>query len=167
MYFLSLISVLLNIDALTTIDLNNYYYYSSTAPGDYTSTTTTITFPAASTNQTVSVPTVTDDTNEELEEFSAQLINPSDELVLGTDSSAQINIEDNDREFIEKKHEELTYFLLFIALSVQFEPATYSVQEGGRVNLVAVLNREADRNVSVSFNTQDGTAEGKQLTEQL
>ena len=115
----------------------------------------------------MSVPTVTDDTNEELEEFSAQLINPSDELVLGTDSSAQINIEDNDREFIEKKHEELTYFLLFIALSVQFEPATYSVQEGGRVNLVAVLNREADRNVSVSFNTQDGTAEGKQLTEQL
>ena len=26
---------------------------------------------------------------------------------------------------------------------------------------MAVLNREADRNVSVSFNTQDGTAEGK------
>ena len=100
------------IDALTTIDLNNYYYYySSTAPGDYTSTTTTITFPAGSTNQTVSVPTVDDDTNEELEEFSAQLSNPSDELVLGTDSSAQINIEDNDREFIEKKHEELTELL--------------------------------------------------------
>ena len=51
--------------------------------------------------------------------------------------------------------------LFFIALSVQFEPATYSVQEGGRANLVAVLNREADRSVSVSFNTQDGTAEGK------
>ena len=59
--------------------------------------------------QTVSVPTVDDDTNEELEEFSAQLSNPSDELVLGTDSSAQVNIEDNDREFIGKKHEELTY----------------------------------------------------------
>ena len=26
---------------------------------------------------------------------------------------------------------------------------------------MAVLNKEADRNVSVSFNTQDGTAEGK------
>ena len=47
----------------------------------------------------MSVPTVDDNTNEELEEFSAQLSNPSDELVLGTDSSAQINIEDNDREF--------------------------------------------------------------------
>ena len=111
--------------------------------------------------QTVSVPTVNDNTNEELEEFSAQLSNPSEELVLGTDSSAQINIEDNDREFGEKKHKELYLLLLFIALSVQFEPATYSVQEGGGTNLVAVLNREADRNVSVVFNTQDGTAEGK------
>ena len=62
--------------------------------------------------QTVSVPTVDDDTNEELEEFSAQLSNPSDELVLGTDSSAQVNIEDNDCEFIEKKNKELTYFFI-------------------------------------------------------
>ena len=73
-------------------------YHSSTAPGDYTSTTIIITFPAGSTNQTVSIPILDDDTNEQLEEFSAQLSNPSEELMLGRDSSAQINIEDNDRE---------------------------------------------------------------------
>ena len=116
--------------------------------------------------QTVSVPTVNDDTNEQLEEFSAQLSNPSVGLMLGSNISAQIDIEDNDRKLLSYCIYKITgknvnYIFVFIALSVQFEPATYSVQEGGRTNLVAVLNREADRSVSVSFNTQDGTAEGK------
>ena len=50
--------------------------------------------------QTVSVPTVNDDTNEQLEEFSAQLSNPSVGLMLGSNISAQIDIEDNDRKLL-------------------------------------------------------------------
>ena len=72
----------------------------STAPEDYTSTVTNITFPAGSTVQMVSVPTIDDDINEELEEFRAQLSSPSDALMLGSDISAQIDIIDNNCELV-------------------------------------------------------------------
>ena len=72
----------------------------STAPEDYTSIRTTITFPAGSTVQKVPVPTIDDDINEELEEFRVQLSSPSDALMLGSDISAQIDIIDNNCELI-------------------------------------------------------------------
>ena len=66
----------------------------SAAPGDYISTTITITFPAGSIIQTVSVQTVNDNLDERLEKFSIELSNPSEGLTLGPDISAQINIID-------------------------------------------------------------------------
>ena len=53
----------------------------------------------------------------------------------------------------------LNFFLHFyIALLVDFVPAAYSVKEGDAVNLTAMLNIPADRDVSVIFSTVPGTA---------
>ena len=43
---------------------------------------------------------------------------------------------------------------------VQFDPETYSVTEGGEASIRAVLNFEAERDVTVEFNTRDGSATG-------
>lgn len=47
-----------------------------------------------------------------------------------------------------------------VVLTVQFDPTTYSITEGEQASIVAVLSTEADRAVSVDFNTVDGTALG-------
>ena len=77
-------------------ELSKCILVSSAAPGDYISTTTTITFPAGSIIRTVSVQTVNDNIDERLEKFSVQVSNPSEGLTLGPDILAQINIIDND-----------------------------------------------------------------------
>ena len=46
------------------------------------------------------------------------------------------------------------------ALSVQFAPATYSVNEGEQVMFMVVLSGPADREVTVEFATSDGSATG-------
>ena len=48
-----------------------------------------------------------------------------------------------------------------IDLSVRFVPATYMVQEGASENLIAQLNRRADREVTIQLDTSDGSASGK------
>ena len=45
-------------------------------------------------------------------------------------------------------------------LVVEFDPVTYSVNEGERAFIVAVLNFAADRDVTVDFATSDGSAQG-------
>ena len=57
----------------------------------------------------------------------------------------------------------MSLFLMvhLIDLSVQFVPATYMVQEGASENLIAQLNRRADREVTVQLDTSDGSASGK------
>ena len=48
--------------------------------------------------------------------------------------------------------------IISLALQVNFVPTTYSVKEGDAVELVAMLNIPADRDVSVEFTTMPGTA---------
>ena len=48
--------------------------------------------------------------------------------------------------------------IYFAALTVEFNPAAYSVDEGEMVELTAQLNRAADREVTVVFTTVDGNA---------
>ena len=56
----------------------------------------TVTFPAGTTEMTVSVPTTQDNTAEEVEMFTAMLSEPTDGLTLGEDSTATVAIEDDD-----------------------------------------------------------------------
>ena len=46
-------------------------------------------------------------------------------------------------------------------MTVQFDPASYSVTEGGQAELVLVLSGPADRDVTVQFTTVDDSAVGK------
>ena len=48
--------------------------------------------------------------------------------------------------------------VIIIALTVQFDPATYSVTEGGQAALELVLSSPADRDVTVEFTTVDDSA---------
>ena len=66
-----------------------------TAPGDYIALTTTVTFPAGSTTQEVPIQTVGDTIHERAESFTAILSSPVGGE-LGTDTSATVNIADND-----------------------------------------------------------------------
>ena len=44
--------------------------------------------------------------------------------------------------------------------TVQFNPSSYSVSEGGQVQLVVVLSLPADRDLTMNFTTVSGTATG-------
>lgn len=50
------------------------------------------------------------------------------------------------------------YKLCCADLNVQFVPDSYTVVEGQSAEFMLVLNRAADRAVTVSFSTMDGTA---------
>ena len=49
------------------------------------------------------------------------------------------------------------------ALTVGFDPSTYEVIEGDAATIMVVLSSVADREVTVMFDTQDGSAGGKWL----
>ena len=50
--------------------------------------------------------------------------------------------------------------VVFVVLGVMFNPAVYTVSEGEAVPFTAVLNRAADRPVTVQFSTRDVSAIG-------
>ena len=52
-------------------------------------------------------------------------------------------------------------------LMVQFDPVVYSVTEGERASIRAVLNFAADRDVTVEFTTVSGSAGGKNSSSKL
>ena len=78
-----------------TCGLQYHYHIICTAPGDYTSNVLTVTFPAGTTTQEVLVQTVEDSIHERAERFTAILSNPVGGE-LGTDTTATVNIVDND-----------------------------------------------------------------------
>jgi len=71
---------------------------TATAPGDYTSTSGTLTFTSAQTSQTVSVPTTPDTVAETptAETFAMSLSSPTGGATLGTPNSATATINDDD-----------------------------------------------------------------------
>ena len=46
---------------------------------------------------------------------------------------------------------------MYSGLMVNIDPTTYSVIEGSSVQIIAMLNNPADRDVTVDFNTVPGT----------
>jgi hypothetical protein len=69
---------------------------SATSGSDFTATSGTLTFTAAQTSQTVSVPTIDDTTVESAETFTLSLSGPNNGGALGSPSSATATINDND-----------------------------------------------------------------------
>ena len=75
---------------------------SAEAPDDYTALTTmTITFPAGTTRQVIPAVTINDDIQEGDESFRLRLSNPTNGLMLGSRSTATVNIRDNDGTYVQ------------------------------------------------------------------
>ena len=110
---------------------------TATAGQDYTETSGTLTFPANSVvSRTVSVP-VTDDTVDEAEEetFTLTLSNVHEASLAGGDSTlaATGTITDNDDPQV----------------TVSFGQASYSVDEGGTVQVTVTLSADPEREVTI------------------
>ena len=110
---------------------------SATAGQDYTETTGTLTFPANSVvSQTVSVP-VTDDTVDEEEEetFTLTLSNVQVASLFGDGETLAVTgtINDDDDP----------------AVTASFEQASYSVDEGGTVEVTVTVSADPEREVTI------------------
>ena len=110
-------------------------------PGaDYTPVSATLTFPAGVTSQTFNVTTLPDGIVDGQKDVSLELFDPVNGG-LGVPSTALLSIFDNE------------------ALTVRFQNATYSVNEGdGTATIEVTLSPVSVDPVTVKFSTQDGTA---------
>ena len=114
---------------------------SATAPGDYTTTTGTLSFGAA-TSATFSVPVVNDTLDENDETVNLQLLNPTGfGAVLGAQSTAVLTITDNDT-----------------AGALTFSAATYTAVEGNAALITVKRTGGAASGVTVHYATSDGSA---------
>jgi hypothetical protein len=111
------------------------------APGDYTATSGMLTFAAAQTSQSVSVPTTEDATYESNETFRLSLSNPNRGATLGSPSTATATINDDDA-----------------CAGVSFTIASNgAVTEGG--SSIFTVTRTGGSNVcQVSYSTSNGSA---------
>ena len=122
--------------------------------------TRTVTFPAGQTSQTVTVSTQDDSLSEGQETFGASLSSPNGNglsFSVGNQDMATVDIVDNDGRKIWYFDSEILTNVI-AALTVQFDPISYSVTEGGQAELEVVLSGPADRDVTVEFTTVDDTA---------
>ena len=118
------------------------FAYSS-APGDYTSISQTVTFPPGTNTQVVTIPTTTDEVGEETETFTAVLSSPSDGTTIGV-GTATVEIEDDT------------------SVLVEFDPVVYSGREDSGSIIFEIVKRTTTTNpVTVLFSTAAGTAVGK------
>ena len=115
---------------------------SATAGSDYTAQAeTSVTIPAGSTSATLHVQTTPDLVVEGDETFTATISadSPPDGVTLGT-ATATATIDDDD------------------TATIGFDPAAVNVTEGGRATLTVKLTKEADSDVTFTWQTADGTA---------
>ena len=57
----------------------------------------------------------------------------------------------------------LNYHFHNSEISVQFDPTSYTVTEGGDIELVVTKVGDAEEEVTVTLSTQDGTAGSKRI----
>ena len=115
---------------------------SATASDYSAQTPTPVTIPAGSTSATLEVQTTADTVVEGDETFTASISADSlpDGVTLGTATSATVTIDDDD------------------TATLGFDPAAASVTEGGTVSLTVKLTKEADSDVTFTWQTADGSA---------
>ena len=110
---------------------------------DHNVMTGTVTFPANTMTQTLTLPIIDDLLDESTESFAVNFMNPQN-AHLGTPDSLTVTLKDND----EKPH-------------ISFVQSTYSFGENdGEVDIELVLDNPSGRLVKVVFATVDGTAVG-------
>ena len=118
---------------------------TATAGKDYKTSKTmsgTLTFKAGQTSKTFTIPIINDTLNEQNETVNLNLSNPTGGAILGTPSTATLNIVDNDP-----------------AGSVQFSAATYSVSEAKTTATITIKRTAGTASgVTVDYATSDGTA---------
>ncbi|MFB2968178.1 Calx-beta domain-containing protein, partial [Aerosakkonema sp. BLCC-F183] len=119
---------------------------TATGGADFNNATQTITFAANETSKIVTVPITDDSLFEGNENLTLTLVNPSVNTTIGSQSTANITIVDND-----------------IPPTVAFSQANYQVNENGTVVGVAIaINRTGDTSSTSSVQVQltNGTATG-------
>ena len=115
---------------------------TATAPGDYTGTPIPVNFAAGDTApKTVNIPIVDDILLEINETVNLSLTNPTGNASIGTQSTATLNIADNDS-------------------SLQFSAPTFRVNENGTTVAAVTVTRTGNSNgaVSATVNLNNGTA---------
>jgi hypothetical protein len=110
---------------------------SATAPGDYTSTSTTLAYGAGEVDKTVLVPITDDSTVEATETFDVHLANAGVGTTIDT-PSAPVTILDDD---------------VALAPHVGFDVAASSVNEGGDVTVTVNRTASVDSAVSIDYAT--------------
>jgi hypothetical protein len=115
---------------------------TATAPGDYTGTPIPVNFAAGDTApKTVNIPIVDDILLEINETVNLSLTNPTGNASIGTQSTATLNIADNDS-------------------SLQFSAPTFRVNENGTTVAAVTVTRTGNSNgaVSATVNLNNATA---------
>ncbi|MCM0590374.1 MAG: Calx-beta domain-containing protein [Gloeotrichia echinulata DEX184] len=116
---------------------------TATAVSDYNNSPITVTFAEGETSKTVTIPLTDDSIYEPNETVNLTLNNPTGGANLGTQSTAILNIIDNDA----------------VPGVIQFSNATYSINENGDITAVTLTrNNGSDGNVSARINLSNGTA---------
>ncbi|XZF62279.1 MAG: Calx-beta domain-containing protein [Gloeotrichia echinulata DVL01] len=117
---------------------------TATAVSDYNNSPITVTFANGETSKTVTIPLTDDSIYEPNETVNLTLNNPTGGATLGTQSTAILNIIDNDA----------------VPGVIQFSNATYSINENGTSVTAVTLTRNngSDGNVSARINLSNGTA---------
>ncbi|MFB2879204.1 Calx-beta domain-containing protein [Floridanema aerugineum] len=123
--------------ASATINLTNG---TAVAPGDYNNTPIAVNFADGQTSQVITVPVVNDGIAEPNETVNLSLVNPSPGAVIGTQSTALLNIVDPP--------------------TLQFSNPEYVVREDGTPVLAVTVVRSGDSSgaVSATVNLSNGTA---------
>lgn len=113
---------------------------TATAPGDYTTTSGTLTFAAGETSKTITVPIAVDAVTESAENFKVVLSSPTN-ATLGT-AEGTVTITDDDGPG-----------------AVQFSASTYNVAEADGTVTITVTRTGGDAaGVTVQYATSNGTA---------
>lgn len=114
------------------------------APDDYTNSSITVNFAAGETSKTVSIPINNDSVLESTETINLTLTNPTNGATLGTQTTATLNIIDNDA----------------VPGVIQFSNSSFSINENGTPVSAVTLNRTggSDGAVSIRINLSNGTA---------
>jgi len=117
---------------------------TASAPGDYTSTTGTLTFPNGVATKNLPVPIINDTTAESSETFTVTLSSPTGSATLGSPSSATVTITDNDTSSGQ---------------TLAFSSATASVGESaGPATLTVTRSGGTTGTATVAYSTAAGTA---------
>ena len=127
-----------NTNSTTSVDIATLDI-SATAPADYTAITRTLNFAPGDKSQTVRIPIVDDNLDEDTEKFKVTLSNPGASTGLVNPTAQTVTILDND------------------STTVSFEQPTYSIGEGGgTLNINVTRGGDTSRALTVDYNFADG-----------